>query len=294
VISAVATQAWEHWITVTRSRCHLHFEIEGGSLESHVASGRDASRRTADRVASDLSGPPGAILEVGCSVGFNCLALAERFTNARVVGIEPDGEACAVASAMATDFGITNVQFIQGVGECLPFPNESFDWIVCHTVIEHVNDVDACIAEMVRVLRPGGYLHIEAPNYLWPWEPHLCIVVPPLCPKPLMRLLARLQGAGAYVDYAEHLKLVHPAWIERRFLLHGLRWTNRVESKLLLAATGERSHIAAYGRLARILAILQSIGLARWVIGIILRTRIYSSILYTACKQSSDTSGVLG
>ena len=238
MISAVTTQAWEHWITVTRSRCHLRFEIEGGSLESHVASGRDVSRRTADRVAGDLTGPPDAILEVGCSVGFNCLALADRFPDARVIGIEPDGEACAVATAMSNDFGIANVQFIQGVGECLPFPDESFDWIVCHTVIEHVNDVDACIAEMARVLRPGGCLHLEAPNYMWPWEPHLRIVVPPLCPKPLMRLLARLQGAVAYVDYAEHLKLVHPAWIERRFSLHGLCWTNRVESNLRLAASG--------------------------------------------------------
>lgn len=294
MISAMTTRAWEDWIEVTRSRCHLHFELEGGSLDCHVAAGRDVSRHTAARIGEDLPGVPCAILEVGSSVGFNCLALSERFPDARIVGIEPDREACAVATAMSTDSGAANVQFIQGVGESLPFPEATFDWIVCHTVIEHVSDVDACIAEMARVLRVGGCLHLDAPNYLWPWEPHLCIVMPPLCPKPLMRLLARLQGAGAHVDYAEHLKLVYPAWIERRFARHGLTWINRVESKLRLAASGERRHIAAYGRAARLLSVLQSVGLARWVIGILLRTRLYPSLLYTACKKSSEASGVSG
>lgn len=294
MISVAATQAWERWITVTRSRCHLHFEIDGGHLDRHVAVGRDVSRRTAARVADDLHGAPATILEVGSSVGFNCLALAELFPVARVVGIEPDGEACVVATAMAADFGNQNVEFVQGVGERLPFPDESFDWIVCHTVIEHVNDVDACIAEMARVLRPGSCLHLDAPNYLWPWEPHLRIMMPPLCPKPLMRLLAWMQGAGAHVSYIEHLKLVHPAWIERCFARHDLHWVNRIESKLRLAATGESRHIAAYGRAARFLAILQSFGLARWVIGVLLRLRFYPSLLYTACKHSGGTSRTFG
>lgn len=291
MISEATNKAWDHWIAVTRTRCHLHFELDGGSLESHVTIGMEAGRRTASRVAADIQGQPAAILEVGSSVGFNCLALAERFPNARVLGIEPDAEACAVATAMADDFGIVNVEFIEGVGECLPFPDGSIDWIVCHTVIEHVNNVDSCIAEMARILSTGGALHLDAPNYIFPWEPHLRIVMPPLCPKPLMRLLARLQGAGDNVSYAEHLKLVHPAWIERCFEFNGLRWVNRVESKLRLAATGHNEHIAAFGRAAKLLAMFQSIGLAGWLITILLRLRIYPSILYTAFKSTDGKSG---
>lgn len=292
MISAETIGAWEKWINVTRSRCHLHFDLDGGSLDTHLSIGRNVGRNTAAYIVGDLPGQPTAILEVGSSVGFNCLALSEHFPDARVIGIEPDGEACAVATAMGADFGALNARFVEGVGERLPFPDASFDWIVCHTVIEHVNDVDACIAEMARVLRPGGCLHLDAPNYLWPWEPHLRIVMPPLCPKPLLRVLAKLQGAGAHVGYAGHLKLVHPAWVERCFRHNGLRWTNRVETKLHLAASGGGGRIAAYGRAVWFLSVLNSIGLARLMIRFLLRARLYPSLLYTACKRDIETNGV--
>lgn len=289
MISAAATAAWEHWIGVTRSRCHLHFTLEGGSLSAHVALARNVGRRTVERVVADVAGAaPRDVLEVGSSVGFNCIALAERFPRARIVGIEPDGDACRVASAMAADFALANASFTQSRGESLPFPEQSFDWIVCHTVIEHVDDVAACIAEMARVLRPNGRIHLDAPNYLWPWEPHLRIVIPPLCPKPLMRWLAWLQGAGAYVGYAEHLKLVHPLWLERLFIIHGLHWSNRAEIKLRQAAAGDYREIQAYGRAAKLLAVLQSLGLASWVVGALLKIRLYPSLLYTAFKPPID------
>lgn len=292
MISIKTIRAWEKWIILTRSRCHLHFDLDGGSVTSHVKIGLDAGRKTAKRISGDLQSQPSAILEVGSSVGFNCLALSELFPDACIIGIEPDGEACEVATAMGVDFGAKNVRFIKAAGECLPFPGASIDWIVCHTVIEHVNDVDSCIAEMARVLRPGGYLHLDAPNYLWPWEPHLRIFMPPICPKPILRILARLQGAGVHVDYADHLKMVHPAWVECSLHRQGMCWINRVERKLLLAASGERSHIAAYGRAASFLSSLNSIGLAKWVIKFVLLAKLYPSLLYTAHKPKIDINNI--
>ena len=286
MISTSTRQLWQEWIKVTRMRCHLHFEIEQDDLGKHIAICREVGRRYAQRIAGDMPQQPRRVVEVGSSVGFNCLALGERNPEAEVIGLEPDGEACAVGNAMAGDFKLTNTRFLQGVGEHLPFPDQSVDWIICHTVIEHVNDVDACIAEMARVLRPGGCLHLEAPNYLWPWEPHLRIVMPPLCPKPLMRLLARLQGAGKNVDYAAHLKLVHPGWLERAMRRNGLRWINRVEEKFHQAATGKHDHIVAHGRAARLLGVLQRIGLAKAAISILLTLGLYPSLLYTARKPN--------
>jgi SAM-dependent methyltransferase len=285
-ISIATRDAWSRWIAVTRDRCHLHFELDGGDVGQHVTVGRNAGRGTAKRVANDLGGHPTSILEVGSSVGFNCLGLAELFADARVVGVEPDGDAVAIATAMAGDFGLAGAAFVTGVGERLPFADASFDWIICHTVIEHVNDVDICIAEMARVLRPGGFLHLEAPNYIWPWEPHLRIVVPPLCPKPLMRALARVQGARSQAAYADHLKLVHPAWIERTLARQGLRWVNRVESKFRRAAAGSTQDIVAYGRAARALRALDSIGLAGATIGALMRLRLFPSLLYTVTKPA--------
>lgn len=290
MISEIATRAWTEWIKVTRARCHLHFEMDGGNLSEHVRIGREVGLGCARTVAGDLASVPEAILEVGSSVGFNCLGLAERNPWSKVVGIEPDGEACDVATAMAADFGLSNAYFINGVGERLPFPDESFDWIVCHTVIEHVGDVDACIREMARVLRPGGYLHLDAPNYIWPWEPHLRVLMPPLCPKPLLRILARAQGAAANVDYADHLKFVHPAWIERCFRRFGLTWVNRVEEKLRRAAMGNREDVVAHRKAAMFLHMLQLAGLADLLIRMLIGLRLYPSLLYTARKPLPDSA----
>ena len=284
MISALSERVWKHWISVTRSRCHLHFELEGGDLGRHVICGLNTGRRTIAGVNADVDESPSVILEVGSSVGFNCLALAESFPEARVVGIEQDREACKVGEVMSKDLAMPNILFVQGVGECMPFPDSSFDWIVCHTVIEHVCNVNACIAEMARVLRPGGYLHLDAPNYLWPWEPHLRIVIPPLCPKPFMRFFARLQGAGRNVSYAEHLQLVHPRWIEQCFTDHGLSWVNRFEQKLNQASSGDLKHIVAYRSLAQLFVFLQMAGVGPMLIASILRLGLYPSLLYTAQK----------
>lgn len=52
---------------------------------------------------------------------------------------------------------------VVGVGEVLPFQDQSFDAIVSATVLEHVKDPFQCAAEMVRVLRPGGDLYCSVP-----------------------------------------------------------------------------------------------------------------------------------
>ena len=68
------------------------------------------------------------------------------------------------------------VRFGEGVvlalGESLPFKTGSFDFIFSNEVIEHVVDDAACLAEMVRVLRPGGRIVIYCPNRWYPVEQH--------------------------------------------------------------------------------------------------------------------------
>ena len=61
---------------------------------------------------------------------------------------------------------------VQAAGEALPFPDATFDLILSHEVIEHVQDDRKAVREMVRVLKPGGRLLLFCPNRGYPFETH--------------------------------------------------------------------------------------------------------------------------
>ena len=61
---------------------------------------------------------------------------------------------------------------VQACGEHLPFPDEAFDLVFSHEVLEHVADDRRCTTEMIRVTRPGGHVVIFVPNRLYPFETH--------------------------------------------------------------------------------------------------------------------------
>jgi len=280
--------SWDAWLRVTRDRCHLHFFLEGGTLERHIAASYASANITTSRMAEGLNATPLRILEIGCSTGFNCIALACQFPSAEVHGIEPDGEAVAVAQSMAKAANVGNVYFTQGVGENLPFEAGTFDLIICLTVIEHVNDVERVIAEMSRVLSPTGSLRIEAPNYIWPYEPHLGIWCVPLLGKRLAKVMAVIQGKADKVAYLQHLKFVTPSRLERAFRENGLCWSNLVIDKLERILSGDTSQVLAYKRVATLFGMLGRVGLTSLLVRLLMWSKLYPSVLYTAKKSKCD------
>ncbi len=179
--------AWEGWLDASQDRYHIDYEVIGNSLEEHTAVCLASARSTVDRLFDEYGDiQPERMLDVGCSTGFKSLALHYRFPEAAVHGIDPDDAAVSLGQTLISKSSgherSGNPSLSVGYAERLPYPDRHFDAIVCVTVLEHVSDVRATMVEMARVLRPGGLLFLEAPNYLWPYEPHLRIVVSPFAP----------------------------------------------------------------------------------------------------------------
>ncbi|MCC7119200.1 MAG: class I SAM-dependent methyltransferase [Anaerolineales bacterium] len=105
----------------------------------------------------------GLILENGCGVGMYVEKLAGL--GARVIGLEYDLERAAEAR-------VASKEIINAAGEFLPLPASTFDLILSHEVIEHVQNDRSAIAEMVRVLKVGGRAAIFCPNRGYPFETH--------------------------------------------------------------------------------------------------------------------------
>jgi 2-polyprenyl-6-hydroxyphenyl methylase/3-demethylubiquinone-9 3-methyltransferase len=88
-------------------------------------------------------------------------ALHDR--GARVQAIDPAAEAVAAAQAHARATG-REIGYAVGVGEALPYADGAFDAVVCVDVLEHVADLDRVLAEVARVLRPGGWFLFDTIN----------------------------------------------------------------------------------------------------------------------------------
>jgi SAM-dependent methyltransferase len=105
----------------------------------------------------------GCILENGCGVGMYVEHLSQF--GGTVIGLEYDFERTAQAR-------INSPHIINAAGESLPLPSSTFDLILSHEVLEHVQDDRAAACEMIRALRPGGRVVLFVPNRGYPFETH--------------------------------------------------------------------------------------------------------------------------
>lgn len=60
----------------------------------------------------------------------------------------------------------THAATVNGDGTRLPFPDDTFDHIICSEVMEHIPDDEAAAVELARVLKPGGTLAVTVPTWL--------------------------------------------------------------------------------------------------------------------------------
>jgi ubiquinone/menaquinone biosynthesis C-methylase UbiE len=108
------------------------------------------------QILKDRVEPGDRLLDVGTKHGRTVTGLP-----CEVYGIDLD-----------VDPRVDDVQFAVADGCRLPFESDSFDWVVCTQVLEHLPDKERLVREMSRVLGPGGTLYVNFPNRLFFDRPH--------------------------------------------------------------------------------------------------------------------------
>jgi ubiquinone/menaquinone biosynthesis C-methylase UbiE len=102
-----------------------------------------------------------SVLDAGCGPGTITLGLARRVAPGQVTGIDVEDSQFAKSREQVEREGL-NVEFRKGSVYQLPFQDECFDAVFSHAFLEHLSDPPAALAELRRVLKPGGLIGIRA------------------------------------------------------------------------------------------------------------------------------------
>ncbi|MGF2946249.1 methyltransferase domain-containing protein [Mycobacterium sp. Lab-001] len=138
---------------------------------------RGHQRRTADDSAAYLVGhlrPGLSLLDIGCGPGTVTGDLAARVAPGPVTAVDQFAEVLDVARAEAQRRNLSNVAFATADVHRLDFPDDTFDVVHAHQVLQHVADPVGALREMRRVCRPGGIVAARDADYAgFVWYPRL-------------------------------------------------------------------------------------------------------------------------
>lgn len=142
-----------HWDDYYRA---FHTARPSATADSFLALRAPDGLRSYDVIATVLPAGLHTILDVGCGDGVLLEAVARRFPEARLSGIDLSESDIALARRRLADARVDTLQVANALQ--LPFPPESFDCVVSHMVFMLIPEVEAVLAETHRVLRNGGTL----------------------------------------------------------------------------------------------------------------------------------------
>lgn len=127
----------------------------GSTAAAYLTSPTHASGADLQTLAAEIASTPGAaVLDLGCGAGHASFALAPHARAVLAYDIAP--QMLATVAAAARERGLGNIRTEQGAAERLPFADASFDWVASRLSAHHWHDVPRALAEVRRVLKPGG------------------------------------------------------------------------------------------------------------------------------------------
>ncbi|MBL0141887.1 MAG: class I SAM-dependent methyltransferase [Betaproteobacteria bacterium] len=159
-----------------------------------------------------------AVLDVGTSTGTNLRLLKEMgFTRYRGLDPSPD----AIRWCAEKGLGVVD----QGTVAAIPFPDATFDLVIATDIIEHVDDDVGALAELRRVLKPGGTLLLTVPAFpsLWGLQDEVAHHKRRYRAGPLLERVTRA-GLACRESYHFNFLLFVPIWLARQVIrLLGIR-----------------------------------------------------------------------
>ncbi len=180
-----------------------------------------------------LDSEPGLLLDVGCAAGAEFEPLLAR--GFQIVGFDYSPKMLGLAQQR---FGASDgVHLCRADAESLPFPDASFDHVVCLGVLEYLTTYDRCLDEIHRVLRPGGVAIISLPTRisLNRCSNYLCN----LTAVPLWRAIKRLMGKRTSTQpVGQRWNRCIPWQIPALLRRHGLKQEHSAYSGFLLFPLG--------------------------------------------------------
>jgi ubiquinone/menaquinone biosynthesis C-methylase UbiE len=104
------------------------------------------------------------VLDLGCGTGEITRRLADRYPDAQLVGVDILEGNLALARRDSASYA-RRVEYRQADAFALPFAPASFDLVVCRHVSQSVPDFHLVLAQVLRCLKPGGWLHLLSEDY---------------------------------------------------------------------------------------------------------------------------------
>ena len=131
------------------------------------------------------------LFDLGCGMGG--FAVAAELEGADVTALDYNAAYCAITAVRAERYDI-RMPVLRGAAEALPLPDADFELVTAWDVLEHVQQPHAMLAELARVLRPGGTAFVTAINRFAFRDPHYHLPLINYLPRPAGELIVELLG----------------------------------------------------------------------------------------------------